>query len=258
MTDYETILVERSGAIATIKLNRPEALNAVNRRILEELPHVWSALDDDSSVRVIIVTGVGERAFCAGLDLKESTASDTPTTAVGAMRITARQNAVWKPVITAVNGVCAGGGLHFVADSDLVISAQHATFVDTHTSIGYVTGGAAITLSRRLPLETVLRLVLLGRDFSMDAIEAHRVGLVGEIVPLADLAHQAAQRASSIAGNSPQAISLSLQAIWGALETARSEAIARAEQLAREHAIHPDHAEGPRAFLERRPPRWTT
>lgn len=258
MTDYETVLVERSDEIATIRLNRPDSLNAVNRRMHEELPHVWRALDDDPSVRVIIVTGAGDRAFCAGLDLKESTALDTPTIPSGSMRITARQNGVWKPVITAVNGVCAGGGLHFVADSDLVIAAQQATFVDTHTSIGYVTGGAAITLSRRLPLETALRLVLLGRDFRLDAIEAHRVGLVGEVVPLADLPHRAAQRASSIARNSPQAISRSLQAIWGALEIGRSEAIAQAEQLAREHAVHPDYTEGPRAFLERRPPRWTT
>ena len=259
---YKSIRVEVRGHVATITLDRPERMNATDRVMHEELPLAWRALDADPVVRAIIVTGAGERAFCAGQDLKEvaevggELASVAPNYS-DAVRLTALQNRVWKPVITAVNGVCAGGGLHFIADSDLVIASENASFVDTHTAIGFVSACEPIGLARRIPLEAVMRLVLLGRAGRIDANNALALGLVGEVVPAGRLLERAQALGEIIAQQSPAATRASKKAIWESLNMGLEQANQHGWDSVRAFWDHPDYLEGPRAFAEKRPPKWT-
>src|SRR5262249_31512284 len=156
-------------------------------------------------VWVVIVTGAGERAFCAGVDNFES--RDEKETIPAAQRwfqpalqhITARQNQIYKPVICAVNGVCAGGGFYFVNDSDLVLCAESATFVDPHVTTGRVAALEPIGLTRRIPFAIVMELALLGSQRRINAQRAYEVGLVNQVVPPAALLPTALELAAMIA-----------------------------------------------------------
>ncbi|HEY7045451.1 MAG TPA: enoyl-CoA hydratase-related protein, partial [Nocardioidaceae bacterium] len=167
-------------------------------------------------------------------------------------------NRVWKPVIVAVNGLVAGGGLHFVVDADIVVAAESAAFVDTHVNVGMVGAIENIGLAKRLPLGTALRMTLQGRNFRLPARRAYELGLVDELVAPEDLLATADTIAADIVGNSPHATSLSKQAIWAAQEMGYHQAMEYGWALARMHWSHPDLAEGARAFAEKRAPQWTT
>jgi enoyl-CoA hydratase/carnithine racemase len=171
-------------------------------------------------------------------------------------RLTPLQNGCWKPVILAINGMVNGGGFHFVADCDLTICADHATFFDTHVKLGLVAGIEPVGLTRRLPLESVLRLALLGGAERMDAQEALRIGLVGEVVPGGDLMSRAWELASKIAKHSPTALARTKRAIWQGLETGLDGAIDNAWKIVGEHNDCPDITEGGLSFMEKRPPKW--
>ena len=166
---YDTLIVERRGRVGWLSFNRPESLNAFNLRMNEELPLAWRELDEDDDVRVIVNTGRG-RVFQTGADMKEVAQAGgmgernqgrSDSQPSGGM--TARTNDVWKPVICAVNGVCAGGGFHFVGDADIVVASTAAFFTDTHVSVGQVSALEPISLVGRIPFEAIMRLVLLGR-----------------------------------------------------------------------------------------------
>ena len=139
MSAYETLIVERRGAVGWLQFDRPDVGNAMNATMLDELERAWRELDADPDVRVIVNTGSG-RAFQTGLDVvelsrnPEALREQSRRTKRAELRLTAWHNSVWKPVIAAVNGVCAGGGLHFVADADIVIASSNATFLDPHVS----------------------------------------------------------------------------------------------------------------------------
>jgi len=214
---FETIDYGVEGAVAVIRLNRPSRHNAINGVMSRELPLVWEHFKNDDSAIVAILTGCGDRAFCSGADL-----SDLPVLGQegGALRHqlrwTPRQNQVWKPVICAVNGMTVGGGLHFVADSDIVIASNESTFFDSHV----------------------------------------RIGLVGECVPREQLMGRAMETAGMIARNSPSAMAGTKQAIWQSLELSLDAALANASRIIEQNNAGPDFHEGRRALLEHRPPRW--
>jgi enoyl-CoA hydratase/carnithine racemase len=172
-------------------------------------------------------------------------------------RFTARHLGFYKPVITAVNGVCAGAGLHFVADCDLVIAASSAKFVDTHVDVGQVTALEPIGLLRRVPMEHVLRMVVLGRAGAINAEEAVRIGLAGEVVPDEDLLPRARALAAIAASVSPATVQASLRAIWTSFELPLQAAYDHGYELIVRHRDHPDALEGVRAFAERRAPVWS-
>ena len=133
------------------------------------------------------------------------------------LRLTSWHNSVWKPVIAAVNGMCAGGGLHFVADADIVIAASSATFLDPHVSVGQVTAFEGISLARRMPMEPVLRMAFVGRYERMSATRAYELGMVSQIVdPPGRLRDEAQDLAETIARNSPAAMAATKRALWGA------------------------------------------
>jgi enoyl-CoA hydratase/carnithine racemase len=260
--DYSCLKVERHGPVGWLINNRPEQLNAMSARMRDEFADAWKELDADPDVRVIVHTGEG-RAFQTGVDVTEI-ASD----GVGMQRyrqsveefdfhFTAWYQQVWKPVITAVNGICAGGGFHWVADADIVIAASDAQFFDPHVSIGQVVAMEAIGLLRKMPAEAVMRMALVGRYERMSAQRALELGMVSQVVdPPERLREEAQELAEKIARNSPAAMAATKRALWQAMELGLTDACrAGARELASMWG-HPDQEEGPRAFAEKRDPVW--
>jgi enoyl-CoA hydratase/carnithine racemase len=262
MTSYQTLKLERVGPVGWLINARPEALNAMNAAMREELAAAWLELDRDPAVRVIVHTGEG-RAFQTGADVKEVATDGTgmqryeDDLLTFDMHFSAWHQNVSKPVIAAVNGICAGGGLHFVADADIVIAASDATFFDPHVSVGQVTAIEAIGLARKMPFEAVMRMALVGAHERMPAHRAYELGMVSQVVdPPEELRAEAQRLAETIARNSPAALRATKKALWGALEMGLTDAC----RLGAQHLMgvwgHPDQEEGPRAFVEKREPRW--
>lgn len=258
------VIYEKRNHIAYITLNNPERLNALSEAMKRELPLVWEDVKTDPDIRVAIVTGAGNRGFCTGMDVRAAAETGGPAATREdpgdhrSLRLTALHCEVWKPVITAVNGVCAGGGLHFVADSDLVLCAEHATFLDTHAFVGQVAATEFIGLARRIPFEAVMRMILVGRYERMTAQRAYELGLVSEVVPGERLLDRATEIAGWICEASPAAVQRSKRALWASLDRGLDEALREGYRILREHWSHPDYLEGPRAFAERRKPNWST
>lgn len=254
------LLVERVDAVAVFTFNREERLNALGERLIGQLSAAWAEVKADPAVRAVVVTGVGERAFCVGMDLKETVGRggfrETPTNVREAVKLTALQNDVWLPTIVAVNGVCAGGGLHFVADADVVIASERATFVDTHVNVGQVTALEPTGLLYRVGVGRALRMAVLGSADRIPAEEARRIGLVDEVVAPEALRNRALELAEWATRGSPTAIAESKRAIWDALEMPMSLALQAGHDRVLGHREHPDAAEGPAAFAAKRTPRW--
>lgn len=259
-SDYTTILVERHGPVGWIINNRPAVLNAMNVAMRGEFARAWLELEADPAVRVIVHTGEG-RAFHTGADVSE-VASDGMEQFGDEMRsfdlhFTSWHQKVSKPVIAAVNGLCMGGGLHFVADADIVIAASTAQFGDPHVSVGQVSALETIGLARKIPFEAVMRMALLGRHERMSADRAYQLGMVSQIVDPPELLREEAQQlAEKIARNSPAALRATKAALWGALEMGLTDACRAGADLLVGVWGHPDQNEGPRAFVEKREPRW--
>lgn len=255
----DNLVYEKRDHLAIIRLDNAERGNAVSGAMGAGLAAIWADIDTDPEVRAVIVTGSGERHFCTGADLSGPTEStgrlnDGPFRKEVAW--TSRQNEVWKPTICALNGLVAGAGLHFVVDADIVVAAEHAAFTDTHVNVGLVSSIDGIGLARRIPLGSAMRLCLSGRHYRMGAQRAFDIGLVDEVVPAADLMDEAEQIAGAIAKNSPRAVSLTQQAVWNSFEMGLSAAHEYGWALTRMHWSHPDFAEGPQAFAQRRDPEW--
>lgn len=250
---YETLRYECRDGVAIVTLARAGRRNAINAAMGRELPLVWARFEAEAEARVAIVTGEGDRAFCAGADLMDPPENDA---SLASIRWTAMQNAVTKPVIAAVNGAAVGGGLHFVADADIVIASEAAYFSDPHVAVGFVSALEPIMLARRMPLGAVMRLALTGGLERLDAPCALRLGLVDEIAAPDALLEQALALAGKIARHSPAAVARTRRAIWGAKRYGLEDALQAGWALIMEQIGHPDAAEGPRAFAESRPPRW--
>ena len=261
VTDYERLIVEKRDGVGWLILNRPDAGNAFDAQMLDELEAAWAQLDADRDVRVIINTANG-KAFCTGMDVvqvardKAAMRKHSRRTRDAELKISSWHCEVWKPVIAAVNGVCAGGGLHLVADADIVIAAEQASFVDPHVSVGQAVAYEAITLLRKSPMEAITRMTLSGRGERISAQRAYELGIVSEVVGADELRAAADTLAAAVATNSPTAMRATKKALWHSLEVGLSEAKhAAAEEIWRLRN-HPDHAEGVRAFVEKRPANW--
>ena len=262
MSSYEHLVVERHGPVGWLINNRPDQLNAMNAAMRDEFAVAWKELDADPEVRVIVHTGNG-RAFQTGVDVSEL-ADD----GVGMERyresvenfdlhFTAWHQQVWKPVITAVNGICAGGGFHWVADADIVIAASDAQFFDPHVSVGQVVAIEAIGLMRKMPAEAVMRMAFMGKNERMPAARARELGMISEVVdPPERLRDRAQELGETIAKNSPAAMAATKRALWAALEHGLTDAC----RVGAGHLVsmwgHPDQTEGPSAFAEKRDANW--
>ena len=259
---FDDLRYERDGHIARITVNRPERGNALTGAMHARARAIWDDVRDDPEIRVAIVTATGERHFSTGADVDAVAASGRVSSGDGPMTDevfwSPRQNRVWKPVVTAVNGLVNGAGLHFVVDADIVVASTRAAFMDTHVNVGMVGAIENIGLAKRLPLGTALRMTLQGRSFRLSAERAYQLGLVDELVAPEELLATAERIAADIAQNSPHAVALSKQAIWSSQEMGYQHAMEYGWALLRMHWGHPDFTEGPRAFAERRAPKWST
>jgi len=222
---YTTLRVERRGPVGWLVFDRPGAANAMDATMMAELERAWQELDADPAVHVIVNTGAGA-AFQTGLDMTqlardpEALREQSRRTKRFELRFTAWHNEVWKPVIAAVNGVCAGGGLHFVADADVVIVSSNATFVDPHVSVGQASVYETIALAKKSPMEAILRMALVGRYERVSAQRAYELGICSQVVdPPERLRDEAQALGELIARNSPAALAHTKRALWHALET---------------------------------------
>lgn len=259
---FECLIVERRGPVGWLINNRPNQLNAMSSKMRDEFAVAWLELEADPEVRVIVHTGEG-RAFQTGVDVQE-----VATDGLGMQRyqesaekfdlhFTSWHQQVTKPVITAVNGLCAGGAFHWVADADICIAASDAQFFDPHVSVGQVAAFEMIALLRKMPVESVMRMALVGRHERMTAQRAYELGMISQIVEPPERLRDAAQElAEKIAQNSPAAMAATKRALWRALEVGLTEACKLGAADLVSMWGHPDQEEGPRAFAERRLPQW--
>lgn len=264
MNESPEILYDiNSDGVAVITLNRPHEGNALTSTMGQLIGEVWEDVRANDAVRVVVITGAGDRHFCTGASVSGlKTADDGAGLKRGTFQEVVRwspyQNKIWKPVICCVTGLVAGGGLHFVVDSDVVVASAQAQFMDTHTTVGQVGAIENIGLARRTTLGTALLLTLAGRGYRMDAARAHQLGLVDILEPDAAATRaRALELAAMMAKNSPNAMRLSKQAIWGAVENGYERALENGWNLLMLQWSHPDFVEGPRAFMEKRAPQWT-
>lgn len=244
MTVYERLIVQKSEGIGWLILNRPEAGNAFDALMLDELEHAWADLESDPDVRVIVNTANG-KAFCTGMDVvqvardKDAMRKHSRRTRDAELKISSWHCDVWKPVIAAVNGVCAGGGLHLVADADIVILSERASIVDPHVSVGQAVAYEAITLLRKSPMEAITRMTLSGRGERISAERAYELGIASEVVPHDQLLTAAGALAAAIATNSPAAMRVTKQALWRSLEVGLTQARREAAEAIRHMSGHP-------------------
>lgn len=255
----QTVLVAKQEGIATITLYRSEAANALSVQMLQELRAAIDDLRWDKTVRCVIVTGAGEKAFCAGADLKERTGMNPQqvrqTVALIRDTINALQ-ALPKPVIVAVNGAAFGGGTELALACDIRIASEHARFALTETSLGIIPGaGGTQRLPRLIGAGRAKELIFSARR--VNAEDALQIGLVEYVVPAASLLDKAMEIAGRIARNAPIALAQAKFAIDQGLETSLGNGLA-IEQNAYEVTISTqDRLEGLQAFREKRAPHYT-
>jgi enoyl-CoA hydratase/carnithine racemase len=264
--DYASILYEVEDRIATITLNRPDALNALSPSMINELRHAYAAAEADDEVWILVVTGNG-RAFCTGADVGEipddgRVIYDEPYLATHAQWEAPQEGTppfrtMTKPILVAINGICCGAGMDWVTTGDVVIASDKATFFDPHVSIGLVAGREAVRLARALPTNIALRMALMGKHERMSAARAYELGLISEVVEHEQLLDRAHELATIVNRNAPLAVRGTRLAIRRGLDLPMHDAEVMAETF-RECVVRTDDAkEGPRAFLEKRDPKWT-
>jgi len=249
-----TLQYEKRGRIAIVTINRPEAHNAFTVEMLRAFDAAFADFETDPDLWVAILTGAGDKAFCAGMDLREAIPLVTAGEELGYTDPTKRPlSDVFKPIIAAVNGYCIAGGLEFLQGTDLRIAAEHATFALGEVRWGIIpTGGSHIRLPRQIPWAVAMELLLTGRP--IDARRAYEIGLVNQVVPRQQLMPAALQLAEVICQNGPLAVRTAKEIAVRALglepgfvlEKALGARVMRSE----------DAREGPRAFAEKRPPRF--
>jgi crotonobetainyl-CoA hydratase len=254
------IIYEKRGRLAYVRINRPEAMNALNTGCHTEMRAVFEDFRDDPEVWVAILTGTGDRAFCAGADLKETAARTADGTWVQRRvpfgGITGDFDCP-KPIIAAVNGIALGGGTELVLACDLAIAAEHAQFGLTEPRVGVISGAGGLhRLARQIPLKDAMGMILTGRR--IPAAEAHQFGLINEIVSADRLLEAAERWAAMILECSPTSVRLSKEAVLRGLEQPSPEAaMAGDEETFVRLRESVDFREGPRAFADKRKPQWT-
>jgi enoyl-CoA hydratase/carnithine racemase len=250
------LLRERRGQVEILTLNRPEARNAVNGEVANQMRAALDDLDHDEDLRVIILTGAGDKAFCAGMDLKafsEGTAGDISSRGGGFAGFARR--AIPVPVIAAVNGHALAGGFELVLACDLVVAADNALFGIPEAKRGLLAaGGGLVRLPKRLPLAMALELAMTGD--SLTAARAMELGLVNAVVPAEGVMDEALALADRIIANAPLSVRYSRQVTLRAAEVSEEEAWDLSDEASRIVFGSEDAQEGPRAFAEKRPPTW--
>lgn len=258
MAQYETITVETDGAVTIITLNRPEALNALSSKVLDDLIGAFDAYQADDSQRCAILTGAGEKAFAAGADIKEmsdKTSADFYLQDFFARWTSHIVEAVRKPWIAAVNGFALGGGCELAMMADFIIASDKAKFGQPEIKLGVAPGmGGSQRLTRAVGKAKAMEMCLTGR--MMDAEEAERSGLVARVVPHDELMAEAGKTAASIAGMPPMAAMVNKEMVNAAYETTLSQGVLHERRLFQILTATEDKTEGMAAFVEKREGKW--
>lgn len=215
--------------VATITLNRPDKLNAINAEMMVEIRRLWNVVRDEDHIHAVVFRAAGERSFSTGLDRVQGfkypdNVWNKPDPGES---LDPKHHKLWKPVICAVSGMCGGGAFYIVGGADVVIASEDATFFDPHVDFGLVAALEPISMSRRMPLGEVLRVSLMGVEERMSAARAHQIGLVSEIVPHDQLWAKAQEVAAIIAGKPSVSTQGTVRAIWESLDAGRTQAMSR-------------------------------
>jgi enoyl-CoA hydratase/carnithine racemase len=253
----DEVLRERRGHIEIVTINRPEARNAVNGAVTDGITAALDDLEADDDAWVVVLTGSGDRAFCAGMDLK-AFASGEGASIIGRTGGFAgiAKRRFPKPIIAAVNGAALAGGCEIVLACDLVVAADHATFGIPEVKRGLLAGaGGLLRLPKRLPLAIALELALTGEP--IDAERALALGLVNRVAPAARLMDEAMALAELIADNAPLAVRGTKKVVLGASSVGDEQGWALNDEAVGVVFTSADAMEGPVAFAEKRKPRWS-
>jgi enoyl-CoA hydratase len=249
----EEVLRERRGHVELLTLNRPEARNAINLATAVALSAALDACESDDDVWVVILTGAGDKAFSAGMDLKAFAAGEFPITDGGFGGITQRQFS--KPLIAAANGSALAGGFEMLISCDLVVAADHAKFGIPESSRGLVAGaGGLIRLPKLVPLAVALEMALTAEP--IDALRAYELGLVNRVVPADQVLDVAMALAERIAQNAPMAVRLSKDVMKRSRELSEAQAWQISDEAFGASGRSADALEGATAFAEKRAPNW--
>ena len=255
---YEVLTCEISEQTATVTLNRPQLMNALNAQVFTELRRLFQTLAKDPAVRVILLTGAGEKAFAAGADIREL----TETTRVTARTLSRRGNSVFrqietcgKPVIALINGYALGGGCELAMAATIRIASETAKLGQPEVKLGLIPGyGGTQRLPRLVGPSAALKLLITGEMIS--AQEALRIGLVDEVVPPERLIERGRELARQIILVAPLAVGACLEAVYKGADRSLDAALSLESSLFGSLSATADKAEGTRAFLEKRPPVW--
>ena len=249
----QAVSYERRGPAAWLTINRPEARNALNKAVRDGLWDGVRAFNADDEARVLVLTGAGDQAFCAGGDLKEMAAESLQVPPPDFLPQFGRNIQVAKPVIAAVNGVAYAGGFALAMQCDLCVAAEDARFAITEVKVGRGTPWA-VPLPWLIPPRIAMQILLTGDPVS--AARACEIGLVNEVVPAAGLRAAAQRLAERIAANAPLSVLAAKQTVRLVAEQPLSEAFAAAERIWEPVYRSEDAQEGPAAFRDKRPPAW--
>jgi enoyl-CoA hydratase len=252
---YENIIVETRGRVGLIRLNRPQALNALNRALMAELGQAIAAFDADTNIGCMVITG-SDKAFAAGADIKEMADKDFADVFFGDFCADWHQAAAArKPVVAAVAGFALGGGCELAMQCDLIIAADNAKFGQPEIKLGIIPGiGGTQRLTHAVGKAKATDLILTGR--MMDAAEAERSGLVARVVPAASLLDEAMKVAETIASMSLPSVLAAKEAVNRAFETSQAEGIRFERRIFHSLFATLDQGEGMHAFIEKRPPKF--
>ena len=255
----DILKVERQGHVAVLTLNRPQAMHAINLQLRGQIHDTLDALRHDSDVRSVVLTASGDKAFCAGMDLREfaQIMAETPLTEMRRFRWEKGDGLAQfdKPIIAAVNGLAIGGGVELALACDICYASEHASFAFAEVSRGLIPGnGGTQRLSRRVGPSKALEMILSARTLKAD--EALAVGLVDHVVPADQLLSRAMALAERIATNAPVAVRMAKAAIQRGADLSLSEGLQLERDLATFVYTTQDAKEGPLAFVEKRPPNW--
>jgi enoyl-CoA hydratase/carnithine racemase len=249
----DVVTYECQDAVAWLIINRPEARNALSKEVRDGLWTGFRRFADDDAAAVLVLTGTGEKAFCAGGDLKEMASASLGVPPADFLPYLQRTVKTDKPVIAAVNGVAFAGGFLLAQMCDLVIAADHATFAVTEAKVGRGSPWAA-PLPWLVPPRVAMELLVTGAPIS--AQRAYEVGLVNRVVPATELRSAAAEMAAGIAANAPLSVRAAKALVYLSAERGWTAALDAADALYEPVYLSEDAQEGPRSFQEKRQPSW--
>jgi enoyl-CoA hydratase/carnithine racemase len=231
--EFSGLIVETGeDHVATITINRPDAMNSFDIPMIEAFERLWRYIKNEDSIHSVVLRAAPGRAFSTGMDVKGASPVTSTTNlwnqADPGDRLGPKSCRCWKPVIAAVHGMCAGGAFYWINEADIVICSDDATFFDPHVTYGMVAALEPIGLTHKIALHEVLRMALLGNDERIGAETALRIGLVTEVTPGDGLWTRAHELAATIAAKPPAAVQGTVRAIWESLDLPRSAALATA------------------------------